>query len=188
MKFITLDCETGGLGTEADLLTAYFGILDQNFDLVEELDLKIRPSSENDFFHISAKALEINKIDLVKHFKEAEEVKTAGSKLFQLLTFHSKAGSEKLIPVGHNVHFDIVKINEKLLNKKTWNQYVGYRKLDTGTIGQFLQLTGKIPMEVTASLSSLMAYFNLQFPGEAHTARADALACALLMKEMIKVK
>lgn len=185
-RYIAIDTETGGIGPEADLLTAYFGVHDEDFNLIAELTIKLRPESEDDFFSVSAKALEINKINLIEHFKTSKPKSEAGAELMRFLIAQSMAGKHRLIPVGHNVAFDVQKVNDKLLNKKAWDQFVGYRKLDTGTLGQFFQAAGLIPKEVSASLGSLMKHYGLQFQGEAHNERADALACIDIIKAMLK--
>lgn len=188
-KYIAMDCESGGIGPEADLLTAYFGVLDEDFNITAELTIKLRPDSENDFYSVSAKALEINKIDLVKHFKEGEPKSKAGVNLFRFLEKHTPIVDghvQRLVPIGHNVAFDIKKISEKLLGKKTLDMFIGYRVLDTGTIGQFFQTAGLIPPTMSAALGSLMKHYGLEFQGEAHNERADALACVEILKAMLK--
>lgn len=188
-KYIAIDTETGGIGPEADLLTAYFGIFDENFNLVSELTIKLRPDSKDDFFSVSAEALRINKIDLIKHFEEAQPKTEAGSRLRQFLQENTQwveGKIQRLIPIGHNVTFDIEKIADKLLSKKTLDSYIGYRKLDTGTLGQFFQAAGLIPNTVSASLGNLLKHYGLEFQGEAHTERADALACVDIIKKMLE--
>lgn len=189
MRYIALDTETGGLGPEADLLTAWFGVYDEDFNLLHECDIKLRPEHEDDFFHVSAKALEINKINLVQHFREAETKSVAGSKLLMMLKHASGNGTDKLIPVGHNVAFDIEKVQSKLLNKGAWNHFVAYSGLqDTGTIAGYLKKKGKIPLEVSGSLSSLVKHFNVGFTaGDAHTAKGDAVATIMVYKELLKL-
>ena len=188
-KYITIDTETGGIGPDADLLTAYFGVLDQDLNLTAELTIRLRPESENDFFSVSAKALEINGINLVEHFKVAETKSAAGARLMQFLQDNTqwKEGKiQRLIPIGHNIAFDINKVSEKLLNKKTLDMYMGYRVIDTGTLGQFFQAAGLIPETVSASLGNLLKHYGLEFQGQAHNERADALACVDIIKAMLK--
>ena len=65
MSKVTLafDCETGGLDPkQADILTLYMGILDEDFKVLEELDLKLKPNSG--LPRADAGALKVNKIDL----------------------------------------------------------------------------------------------------------------------------
>lgn len=188
-KYVAIDVESGGIGPEADLLTAYFGICDENFNLIEEHTVKLRPDSEDDFFHISAKALQINKINLVEHFTVAKPKKEAATELYNFLNVNTtfiEGRRTRLIPIGHNVAWDIRKISEKLINKITLDQFIEYRTLDTGTVGQFLITAGIIPKDVSASLGGLVKHYGLEFQGEAHTERADALACVDVMKKMIE--
>ena len=66
MYYLAFDCETTGLTSYCNILTAYFIILDNNLNKIDDLDLKIK----HDFYTVYTKALEINKIDLLKHDKE----------------------------------------------------------------------------------------------------------------------
>lgn len=188
-KYIACDVETGGLGPEADLLTAYFGVLDEDFNITAELTIKLRPDSEDDFYHVAPKALEINGIDLIKHFKEGKDKSECGATLRTFLIENVKwidGKVQRLIPIGHNVAFDIRKVSEKLLNKKVLDQYIGYRVLDTGTLGQFFQDAGLIPKEVSAGLGNLLKHYGLEFEGQAHNERSDALACVAIIKKMLE--
>lgn len=178
--YLTIDVETGGIGKDKSLLTAYFGMLDENFKLVDGLLLHTKPN--DGIYAITAEALTINGIDLIAHDKMAMTETQAAPVLYEWLKKHSNSGAIKLIPVGHNVHFDIDFIVSKLINKKTWDKFVTYRTLDTGTVGLFLMKAGLIP-EISASLGSLAKHFGVEF--KAHTADGDALATAECMKRML---
>lgn len=187
--YVACDTETGGIGPEADLLTAYFGIFDEELNLIAETTIKVRPDTEDEFYSVSSKALEINKINLVEHFKVAKAAKEAASDLYNFLNENTTfvAGKrQRLIPIGHNVAFDIRKVGEKLLSKKTLDMFIGYRVLDTGTLGQFFQMAGLIPKDVSAGLGNLLKHFGLEFEGAAHNERADALACVAIIKKMLE--
>lgn len=183
-KYISVDVETGGIGGPADLLTAFFGIHDEDLNLIEELTIRLRPDSEDDFFSVSAKALEINKINLVEHFKVAKPKSEAGKELWEYLRRHSENGGNKLIPVGHNVYFDILKISDKLLGKKTLDAFVQYGVLDSGSIKKFMQLLKLLPQDLPGGLGKIMAHYGIEFQGEAHNERADALGSVDLIKRM----
>ncbi len=96
----------------------------------------------------------------------------------------SKNGKVKLIPIGHNVQFDILFIYEHLLSKKHWDQHVSYRKLDTGTIAQFFKLCGFIPDDKSGSLEYLAERFGVKFKDRAHTAESDAMMCVHILQKM----
>lgn len=182
--YIVLDTETGGLGKDVSLLSAYFGILDDKLELVDGLELFIKPDSG--IYQIQTDALEINKINLTEHNKNAVTEKVAGQLLFKFLKHYSGDGKEKLKPIGHNVVFDIEKICEKILSKTSWNHHCTYRLRDTGTIGAYLMDIDKLPTLVSGSLGSYCSYFNVEL-ANAHDARSDALACAEVYKKMVKL-
>jgi DNA polymerase III epsilon subunit-like protein len=178
--YIALNTETGGLGDEVSLLTLYLGVLDQHFNLMAELDLCVKPN--DGLYHIQPQALTVNKIDLVAHEKVAITYDQAASKIYEFLNSINPGGKLKLIPIGHNVAFDIRFLCEKTLSKKSWDKFVGYRCLDSGTISRFLMEANLLPYQ-NASLGDLASYFGITF--DAHTAKGDALASMEVMKKMI---
>jgi DNA polymerase III alpha subunit (gram-positive type) len=185
-KYIAFDNETGGLNPETSLLTTYFAILDANFNKVDELELLLKPNN-NEPYVVEAQGLEINKINLIEHDKVALTYSMGGQQLVQLLKKHF-VGGERLIPLGHNVHFDILGINNHLLGAKTWNQYVSYRMLDTQIIARFMQTKGYISMDTAISLTSLGQHFNIHVPyGGAHESKYDTLLTIEVYKALLKL-
>jgi hypothetical protein len=177
--YLTLDIETGGNDLSTSLLTAYFGVvtLTPTLELVDELYLQLK----HDEYVVTAQGLAVNKIDLISHHKEAEYKATAGQKLRTFLQKHSQNGADKLIPVGHGLASDLTHIYKGLLSRENWEQFVSYRRLDTGTIAQFLRLLGKIPATVSGSLESLLDYYDIEIDVPLHHARTDALATAAVL-------
>ena len=184
--YITMDLETGGIGTDCSLLTAYFGVLDKDMNLLDSLDLKVKPNESKPYV-VHAQGMSVNKIDLIEHDKVAITESEAGKHTFAFLKQHSNNGKTKLIPIGHNVQFDILFIYEHLLTKKHFDQYVSYRKLDTGSIAQFFKYCGFIPEDKSGSLEYLAEAFGAKFLDRPHTAESDALMCVEILKEMRKV-
>jgi hypothetical protein len=64
-KYIVIDGEFGGIGLDKSILTFYFMVMDDQENKVDELDLKLK--SKDGIYRVEARALEINKIDLIKH-------------------------------------------------------------------------------------------------------------------------
>ena len=182
MKYLALDTETGGFeGTS--LLTAYFMVLNENFEELDNLYLEVKP--DNDQYIVTGQALRVNGIDLKVHDSRAMTYKEAGTKLYSFLNGNSVLGSIKLIPVGHNVVFDIMKIQECLMSKNTWNKFVSYRTLDTGTITRACIAAGLIPSEVSGSLSSVAEHFNIN-NSAAHTADGDVLMTVQVLEQLLE--
>ena len=216
MKYLVLDTETGGIGPDVSLLTVYLGVLDENLNLLDELELFLKPN--DGIYKTTAEALGINKINLVEHEKKAVTYREGGTLLFQFLQKNSfvfqyivPAGTDivhiryigdlsmykdivqpigstidKLEPLGHNVAFDIIKIKDNLISEGSWLKFVSYRLLDTGTIGNFLKKKGKIPKEISGSLSSYCDHFKVDKTG-AHDAKKDCEMTVAIFKEMLKL-
>lgn len=180
--FLAVDTETGGIGPEVSLLTAYLAVLNDRFEILDELDLAIKP--DDGVYSVTAEALSINKINLVQHQEKAITSGKAGELLREFLIKNSRSGIIKLVPLGHNVAFDVEKIYQNLLNKKEAQKYVSYRMLDTGSTGQFLKAANLIPESVSGSLGSYVKHFGIK-EREAHTARGDVEMTVDVMKAMI---
>jgi DNA polymerase III epsilon subunit-like protein len=181
-KYIFLDTETGGLDTSYSLLTLYVGIFDHNLVQTGELDLRIKPNQGN--YKVSEGAMKVNRIDLLKHETGAITEAEAAKQLEYLLSVASDQGSHKLIPVGHNLKFDLDFINTKLMNEKAWSKHCSKIVLDTTTIGMFLKVLEIIPSEVPNSLSSYAEYYGLPRKN-LHDAKNDVLLNVQVFKKMV---
>jgi oligoribonuclease (3'-5' exoribonuclease) len=187
-KYIAFDVETGGLDTGVNsLLSVYFVVFDRDFKVLGELDLKIKPD-KGDNYIVTAEALAINKIDLVKHNADQSTLTLSQAKaaLYSFLQAHNPEGKTKLIPVGHNVYFDQACVWAHLISKATWHKFCSYRLLDTGVILQFLKLTGHVPVTIPGSLSSIIEHFNIPVSGELHEAKTDTVATVKVLRALLK--
>lgn len=182
-KYIFIDTETGGLDVNHSLLTMYCGIFDENMNHTGELDLKLKPSSG--IYKCSAKALEVNRINLEEHSKIAITYEHGRAQLESFLDAASKNGDIKLIPVGHNVHFDLKFITHYLMEEKDFHKRVGKIVVDTTAIGLYLKCAGIIPMEVPNSLGDYAKYFGIQTKN-LHDAKVDVILNAQVYKKMLQ--
>lgn len=180
-KYIALDIETGGLGVDKSFLTAYFAILDKELNIIDELYLYCKP--KDGIYHVTAKGMEVNGIDLVEHDKIADTYQIAGTKLYQFLNQHEGP----LIAIGHNVRFDMVHIYDKLISQENWWHFISYRTLDTGVIGGFAIDLGLLPRDINAGLNSLAKYLNVGTQSEKHDAKEDTLLSVGVYKELKKL-
>lgn len=170
--YIPFDTETGGIGPEVSLLTAHFAVCDKDLNIIDELDLAIKPN--NGLYTLTAEALTINKIDIIAHDKIAITESAAGARLRDFIWKHSQNGKVKLIPVGKNIAFDVKKVNDKILGEKTWNMYVSYRTYDITSLIFTAKRKGKLAADAPESLEGLAKYFGIEFVP--HTARGDNYA------------
>jgi DNA polymerase III alpha subunit (gram-positive type) len=184
-KYIAFDTETGGLrAKQCSLLTVYFVVLDNDLKTVlGELDLKIKPNA-GEPYSVTSEALAVNKINLIDHDKEAITESEASQRLYKFLNTINPDGQDKLVPVGHNEYFDEEFIKERLLASHNWSKFISYRRLDTGTVAEFLKVAGLMPRTVGSGLGKLCEYFDINFP-DAHTAKGDTMATVKLLRKML---
>jgi len=180
-KFICLDTETGGITPGTSLLTAFFGIFDEEFNLVDEIYFSLKPEDDN--YVVTAQALEINKINLIEHNKIAILYKDAKTPLYEFLKKNYQG--EKLIPVGHGIYFDVLRIKQHLISQGSWETFVSYKTLDTGVIFNFLKILNIFPNDASGSLDSLLTMLNIPSIGELHNCKIDALQTMSVLKAFV---
>ena len=192
--YLAFDTETTGIdAVKNNLLTACFIVLDDNLVEIDRLNLNIKYNEYN----ISVRAMEINKIDLIKHHnsRNSVDLKTARSMLLDFLRKNKKAHSNSSLsygynlftPIGHNVSFDINFIKGcGLLSEYEYNSYISFNCVDTICIAQFLKLTGEIPKTQSISLVNLCSYYNIKSEGNTesyHTAEYDIVMTLHLLRK-----
>jgi DNA polymerase III alpha subunit (gram-positive type) len=188
--FIAFDTETGGIGLDKSLLTAYFAFLEfdtvnKKFKLLNDLDLKIKP--DDGVYKVTAEAMSINKIDLIAHDKVAIFQKLAGQILYKKIKEWHTIANTKLIPVGHRIQFDINRVTNDLVSLGSWENFVSYREIDTCSLAQFYRLMGKLPSDISCSLGHLSAYFKVIASGQSHEAKYDTLATIGVLENLMKL-
>lgn len=185
--YLPFDCETGGFDpTKTDLLTAYFGIFDENFQKLDELDLKLRP--DHGGYPIAEEgALKVNGIDLAKHMADPETIAYSQGKarLQALLKKHLKKQGKysNLRPLGHNLPFDINWVQHHLIKKDEWDKTVHYGILDTKALADLLKDSGIFPSD-TGTLVSVAKFLGVAMRN-AHNAKEDTLMCVDSYRAMI---
>ena len=183
IRTIACDTETGGIYGDYSLLTAYFEVLDEQFNVLDSLDLAIKP--QDDMYHVTAEALAVNKINLIEHDKTAVPKSLAGQQLRNFLIKNSEMGKIKLVPLGHNVSYDLQTIYRELLNKREAERYLSYGSEDTGVLGRTLKRLGLIPEQLSTSLSSYAKFYGIEVTA-AHTASGDTKTTVAVFKAMLQ--
>ena len=172
--FLAFDVESGGLNPKkADLLTAFFAILDEDFKILEELPMQLKP--EDGVPVVESGAMAVNGIDLEKHLSDPNTVTySEGSKRLEALIrkYLKKRGKySNIIAFGYNVMFDIKWVNHYLIDEDTWNALVHYKAYDVMQDVDVLKRHGWLP-PTCGNLGSMVEYFGLPV-GEKHVARDD---------------
>lgn len=180
--FLLFDTETGGLEpATASLLTGTLFAVDRTLKIVDELDFKLKSSP----YLASPEALKVNGINLEEHDKVAEENSSVTDRINRFLGKHA-AFKSQMIPMGHNVAFDIKFVKYHLPNV-SWDRYMSFRMLDTHCVAFFCQHRGLLPASLTKlSLVNLASYFGI--PHNAHDARGDVEATLQVYKNLLELK
>lgn len=186
LRYCILDGEMGGRDLKYSLLQSSFIISDENFHVLSTLHLNLKP--DDGIYILNADAMNINKIDIVKHDKIAIPYKTAKGILYNFLKTNTNNCQLKLVPVGHAINGDIDFITKYLLSEGTWHQFCTYHVIDTSIILQFLRACGKMPFDCDGSLSALAKYFKINQDADDekfHTSMFDAEVTGKIYQKMI---
>ena len=186
-RYLAFDCETGGLYTHKhSLLSIAFAVADENLEVIDVLEMKLKDQETNATFKVTAGALAVNKINIIQHNKEAITFADARQKLIAFLAKHKL---NKFIPLGHNIGFDFGFVYENLMLKEEFDKFVDYRVLDTATIGRYLKEKGVGPAGRKSSLEHWSEFLGLEAKEEAlHTAMFDTLLTVEVYRGMLKLK
>jgi oligoribonuclease (3'-5' exoribonuclease) len=171
-KYLALDCEMSGLEHGSALLTVFLAVCDVNWNILDTLDLKVKPNDGQ--YLVQPEAMQVNRIDLIAHDKEAITYSEAGGILRKFLIKNSSNGADKLMPMGKGVEGDVKKITDCLLKAGTFNHYVTYRCYDITSIVIFLKKLGRLPEDFPDNLQLMCSFFGIS--QEWHTAKGDTMA------------
>lgn len=185
--YLSMDNETGGLDEKVCLLSTYLEVVDDTLQVIDSLELYVKPN--DGVYTVEAEGLAINKIDLVEHDKIAITYSAAGQLLFNFLKKNSQDGKIRLIPLGKNVHSDVLGLQKTLLQKKNMDKFVSYRHLDITGIALSLQILGKLPAGMSLSLGSLAEHFGVHdlLQGSLHEAKYDAKVQILVFQKLLEL-
>jgi len=187
--YVALDCETGGLSADtADLLTCYISVVDENFKVQEELDLKLKPDGGR-LPQADAGALKVNGINLHEHLANPETIAYSEAKpkiIAMLRKFLKKNGRySNLRPMGYNLPFDIKFVQTYLLSFEEWDSIINYNQIDPKVVVNFLKDCGWLPPDL-GTLVSVVKHFQIPM-GTAHNAKVDTLATVEVYKKLIEL-
>lgn len=186
--YFAFDTETGGLNPkEADVLTFYGAIVDDKLQVVEEIDLKLKP--DNGMPRADAGALKVNGINLEKHLADPATITYSQAKpliIALLKKYLKKRGRYSNIrPFGQNVPFDINFTQEHLIPKNEWDSILHYALVDTKTIVDFLKDVNWFPKDL-GSLGSVVEFLGVP-KRAAHNAKEDTLMTIDVYKKILEI-
>src|ERR1035437_1730445 len=170
--FIALDVETGGIGPDYSLLSAYFLALDEKFNKIDDLYLYLKP--DDGIYKVCGEAMNVNRIDLKVHDTKAIIYREAGTTLYRWLSNVTSDGKPRAYLLGHNFRGDRDKVVQFLLCRGSWEKFISHSLRDTQSSAGFLVDGGILPSTISCSLESLVKYFGIPFnENEMHDAKVD---------------
>lgn len=187
--YVPLDSETGGLDPQtSDLLTLYVSVFDEQFRLIDEVDLKLKPDGDR-LPVTEAGAMKVNGIDLAKHLADPETVtySEAKTRVSTMLKKHLKKNGRysNLVPLGHNLNFDLNYIFKHIMSKEEWEKICHYRTVDTNPIIWLLKDSGWFPKDI-GNLGSVVDFLGVP-KRAAHNAKEDTLMCVDVYKKLLEI-
>ena len=187
--YIPLDTETGGLDPKnSDLLTIYISVFNESFTILDELDLKLKPDGDR-LPVTEAGAMKVNGIDLQKHLSDPATITYSQAKeqIQAMLKKHLKKNGRysNLIPMGHNIPFDLNFIQHHIMDKVEWEKFCHYRNVDTNPIVWLMKDSGWWPSDL-GNLGSVVDYLNLP-KRNAHNAKEDTLMMVDVYRKMLEI-
>ena len=190
MHYLWTDVEAGGKDEKKNpLLQVYLAIYNDKLEFLDELDLYVKPDGKEwNEVDVEQEALDVNGIDLEKHFKNPNTIaySEANKLIIEFLSKYKIPNKRKHFRLsGHNVEFDKKFILAQLVDEDSWEKLVHYNTIDTLRICTFLQDCGFIAADV-GSLTSLVEYFNIPL-GQAHNAREDIKMTVELYRAILKM-
>lgn len=181
--YLVFDCETTGLDPQKNrILTCSFIILDSKLNDVDKLSLGLK----HDGSEIDQVAMEKNGINLKEHQEKSLEISDARA---DILDFLARNRAERwLIPVGHNIGFDVAFLkNSGLLTPSEYSRFIGFSTIDTMIIAEFLRSCGNYPKRLSSRLSNVAKHFQISFREDRlHGAEYDAALTAQVFKKMVE--
>ncbi len=181
--YIAIDTETGGLDIETTLLTAAFIVFDEDFKQQGTLYLCVKP--DDGIYRVTAQGLAVNGINIVKHDAVATSMKEAGTTLYKFLQHMTSDGYDKLIPVGKNTYFDLLRVWQ-IVSRPTWEHFCSYQIIDINSAWRMLEITGKVSKLPKTSLTDLCNYLGVEIT-TLHDAACDAWATLECFKKMCEL-
>lgn len=174
-----VDIETTGLNPDIhEIISIGIVLVGQNwendkpfFEIIEELELKVRPKHIENADPVSLKVNKYNKTDWENAYNLEETMKVFSEK------------TKDAIMVAHNVAFDYMFI-DKAFRENNFKNEMHYHKLDTISIA-FAKLHDQKDIN-KFSLRDLGVYFGIENKN-AHEALSDAHTTFLLYKKLMSL-
>lgn len=186
--YMPFDSETGGLDeNKADLLTWYGAIMNEDYQILDEIYLKLKPEGRLPI--AEAQALKVNGIDIQQHLADPETVTYAvgRERVMSMIKKHLKKNGRfsNIMPMGYNVPFDVRWTQKHLIPQELWLANLHYKINDVMQNVDFLKKAGWFPKDL-GSLGTVVAFLGIP-KRNAHNAKEDTLMTIDVDKKIMEI-
>ena len=190
MNLLGLDIETTGFYENANILSIYMQIFDENFKPCEFKHLKLKPNPDANgrtILNLEMESLQVTNIDLIKHFNESITYKDSRKIIIDWIKgMYDKY--EDITPFGNGVSGDIKKIQDDLVGKGVWDKHISRMPIELTTLGKTLKFRGKIPATQSLALCNIARFFNLDVEqSRLHTEDYDVFLGAKILEKYLEL-
>lgn len=187
--YMPFDSETGGLDeNKADLLTWYGAIMTEDYQIVDDLYLKLKPDGGR-LPIAEAGALKVNGINLQQHLADPETVtySEGQAKITAMIKKHLKKNGRfsNITPMGYNVPFDTRWTQKHILPPEVWLSLLHYKIWDVMQDVDFLKRAGWFPKEL-GSLGTVVEFLGIP-KRNAHNAKEDTHMTIDVAKKVMEI-
>jgi DNA polymerase-3 subunit epsilon len=183
-RVLFIDTETGGLDPEVHSLLSVGLVVWDNGTIKESKEILLKEGSLG--YQVCARAMEINKIDLVELNKNGIPPEDAYEEIIDFCKFYFP--EDELVTLGgHNTSFDLSFL-KKLFEDSGGDVQDVFNcriKIDTGSILKFLSHARVLP-DVEYSLSKACKMFGIVNP-HIHSAVNDAMTTAKVYNKLLDI-
>lgn len=186
--YIAIDTETGGLyPQESSLLTMCMLAVNENFEVLDELDLGFKPPEGGYKCHPAALAK--NKINLQELEAQGVTLEQGRVMMINFLEAYCSpvARYNKIQPLGHNIPFDLGFLWYHLIPQTLFESYLSYHVLDTVSMLNIAKIAGIYPRSKNVKLETAVKVLGVVEEGEMHVARTDIRATVQVAATVSKI-
>lgn len=187
--YMPFDSETGGLDEhKADMLTWYGCIMDEEYKILDEVYLKLKPN-DGRLPIAEAGALKVNGINIQAHLADPETItyKEGQERVESMIRRHLKRNGRfsNITPMGYNVPFDERWSKKYIIPQEVWISLLHYKTHDVMQAVDFLKKAGWFP-KTLGSLSTVVDYLGIP-TRNAHNAKEDTLMTIDVDKKIMEI-
>jgi DNA polymerase-3 subunit epsilon len=177
-ELLFLDTETGGLDSRENSLLSVGLVHWRDGEILDTLEVKVK----HDIYKVTAKAMEVNKIDLATHDIQAVYPDVAWYIITKWLA--TRFTELPVTVVGHNVGFDM-SFMMQLAPKSVLDTVLSYRTVDTSAILKYLYISGVLDQDIRG-ITAALEHFGISWEDQ-HNALSDATVTAQLFNRLVSL-